>query len=149
MTRDTTTGSDFERIVEACLERAAKDDNFKLVSQKNVGYKPGGGSSHRVDWELISNESDDVRGLVSCKYQGTSGTAEEKIVYEVIKLLHTMKIDSRYKHAWIALGGEGWSEHIKQFIKNELVAWVPEMKNKVTIFQNPNELIASRIKIHE
>jgi hypothetical protein len=47
------------------------------------------------------------RGLISCKFQGTSGTAEEKMAYEVIKLLHAMKMDTRYKKSWIIMGGEG------------------------------------------
>ena len=31
MTRDTTTGSNFESIVESCLDRAAKADNFAQI----------------------------------------------------------------------------------------------------------------------
>lgn len=147
MTRDTTTGSHFENIVETCLQRAAKIDNFTLKKQSTVGEKPGGNSNHRVDWELIHIEKPDLRGLLSCKFQGTSGTAEEKIAYEVIKLLNTMSIDTRYKHSWIALGGEGWSSSMVSFIKNDLIKWIPEAKDKITIFLNPNELISSNIRL--
>lgn len=149
MTRDTTTGLNFESIVETCLDRAAKADNFALKRQSTVSEKPGGGSNHRVDWELISISNPDLRGLLSCKYQGTSGTAEEKIVYEVIKLLNTMEIDSRYKHSWIALGGEGWSPNMISFIANELQKWIPASKDKITIFMNPNQLISAKIKLSE
>jgi hypothetical protein len=74
-----------------------------------------------------------VRGLISCKFQSTSGTAEEKIAYEVIKLLHAMKIDSRYVKSWIIMGGNGWSEGIRKFTKSELSEWIPEMKGKIAI----------------
>jgi len=149
MVRDTSTGSNFESIVEACLKRSAQADNFTLLKQSTVGEKPGGSAKHRVDWELISILKPELRGLLSCKFQGTSGTAEEKIAYEVIKLLHTMSIDNRYKHSWIALGGDGWSSNMMEFIKTDLTRWIPEMKNKITIFSNPNELISAQIKLSD
>ena len=86
MARDTTTGGAYEEIVETCLKRASKKNGFDAFPQRNVGLKPNGGS-HRIDWELVDQADDNIRGLVSCKYQGTSGTAEEKIAYEVIKYL--------------------------------------------------------------
>lgn len=149
MVRDTSTGGNFESIVEACLRKSAEKDQFVLRKQSTVGEKPGGQSMHRVDWELISITKPDLRGLLSCKYQGTSGTAEEKIVFEVIKLLHTMSVDTRYKHSWIALGGDGWSTNMMEFIKKDLQIWVPAMKEKITIFTNPNDLIAAKITLSD
>ena len=103
------------------------------IPQVSVGEKPGGGK-HRVDWELSWISDSNVRGLVSCKYQGTSGTAEEKIAYEVIKLLHSMKVDPRYKHSWIVMGGDGWSSGMRTFVHDHLREWIPEMDKKITIF---------------
>jgi len=130
--RDTTTGSNYEAIIEMCIKRSCEKNNLEAVSQANIGIKPGGGK-HRVDWEIIDKSDPNSRGLISCKYQGTSGTAEEKMAYEVIKLLYTMKLDSRYKKSWIIMGGEGWSTGMREFINNHLSDWIPAMQNKVSI----------------
>jgi hypothetical protein len=130
--RDTTTGSDYEDIVELCIKRSCDRNKLEATSQSVIGDKPGGGK-HRVDWEIYKLDNPSVRGLISCKFQSTSGTAEEKIAYEVIKLLHAMKIDSRYVKSWIIMGGNGWSEGIRKFTKSELSEWIPEMKGKIAI----------------
>ena len=130
--RDTTTGSNYEAIIEMCIKRSCEKNNLEAISQASIGIKPGGGK-HRVDWEIIDKNDPDSRGLISCKYQGTSGTAEEKMAYEVIKLLYTMKLDSRYKKSWIIMGGEGWSTGMREFINNHLSDWIPAMQNKVSI----------------
>ena len=131
--RDTTTGSNYEDIIEMCIKRSCEKNNLEAISQANIGIKPGGGR-HRVDWEIIDKQDPNSRGLISCKYQGTSGTAEEKMAYEVIKLLHAMKIDSRYKKSWIIMGGEGWSVGMREFIKNHLSEWIPGMEKTILIF---------------
>ena len=146
MVRDTTTGSAFEGVIEAAIKRSCEKFNMNANSQVNIGEKPGGGK-HRIDWELVDKDDDNLRGLVSCKTQSTSGTAEEKIAYEVIKLLHSMKIDSRYHHAWIVLGGTGWSHSMKRFVQNELIHWVPAMENKVTIYMSTDELVSKGISL--
>ena len=104
-----------------------------------MGKKPGGGN-HRVDWEIYKLGDPLTRGLISCKFQKASGTAEEKIAYEVIKLLHSMKEDSRFKKSWIVMGGDGWSVGMKEFVRKDLPKWIPEMKEKVFIL-NTDEFI--------
>jgi hypothetical protein len=145
MGRDTTTGSSYEAIIEMCIKRSCEKNNLKAANQVTVGLKPGGGK-HRVDWEISDITNPDKRGLISCKYQGTSGTAEEKIAYEVIKLLHAMKVDSRYEKSWIIIGGEGWSSGMREFIKVHLREWIPEMKQKVEILTT-DELISADLKL--
>lgn len=143
--RDTTTGSNYEAIIEMCIKRSCEKNNLEAISQANIGIKPGGGR-HRVDWEIIDKEDSNSRGLISCKYQGTSGTAEEKMAYEVIKLLHTMKIDSRYKKSWIIMGGEGWSNGMREFIKNHLGDWIPGMRDKVEVLTT-DQLINTNLNL--
>jgi hypothetical protein len=145
MGRDTTTGSSYEAIIEMCIKRSCEKNNLKAANQVTIGLKPGGGK-HRVDWEISDITNPDKRGLISCKYQGTSGTAEEKIAYEVIKLLHAMKVDSRYEKSWIIIGGEGWSSGMREFIKVHLREWIPEMKQKVEILTT-DELISADLKL--
>lgn len=132
MARDTTTGSDYEAVIRSCIERSCRKNGMSAISQKIIGEKPGGGK-HRVDWELTSLVDSDIRGLVSCKFQKTSGTAEEKIAYEVIKLLYAMKINFKYRHSWIILGGEGWSPGIKKFAQKEIFFWIPQMEDRIEV----------------
>jgi hypothetical protein len=146
VSRDTTTGSNYEAIIEMCIKRSCEKNNLEAISQANIGIKPGGGK-HRVDWEIFDKEDPNSRGLISCKYQGTSGTAEEKMAYEVIKLLHTMKMDSRYKKSWIIMGGEGWSTGMREFIKNHLREWIPEMGGRISILTT-DQLISSDISLN-
>ena len=143
--RDTTTGSNYEAIIEMCIRRSCEKNGLEAISQTNIGTKPGGGKL-RVDWEIIDKQDPNSRGLISCKYQGTSGTAEEKMAYEVIKLLYTMKLDSRYKKSWIIMGGEGWSTGMREFINNHLSAWIPAMQNKVSILTT-DQLINSDLSL--
>ncbi len=144
MARDTSTGSDFEKLIEIAIKRSCDQNNLTALSQVTVGEKPGGGK-HRVDWEIFYTDNPNIRGLISCKIQNTSGTAEEKIVYEVIKLLHTMNDDPRYIHSWIVMGGTGWSASMKNFIDKQLKAWLPAMGNRVTIYLSTDELVTKGI----
>jgi hypothetical protein len=143
--RDTTTGSNYEAIIEMCIKRSCEKNELTAIPQATVGDKPGGGK-HRVDWEIYRTSNPDFRGLISCKFQGTSGTAEEKIAYEVIKLLYSMKMDPRYKKGWIIMGGEGWSSGMRGFVNNHLSEWIPAMENKVEILTT-DQLISANLQI--
>ena len=143
--RDTTTGSNYEAIIEMCIKRSCEKFDLEAIGQSTIGDKPGGGK-HRVDWEIYKKSSPNVRGLISCKYQGTSGTAEEKIAYEVIKLLYAMKIDTRYVKSWIVMGGDGWSSGMRHFINNELKNWIPSMEGSVEIVTT-DQLISNSLSL--
>ena len=147
MARDTTTGSDYEAIIRTCIDRSCRKNSMTARTQIVIGNKPGGGK-HRIDWELTSENDPNLRGLVSCKFQKTSGTAEEKIAYETIKLLHAMEVDPRYSHSWIIMGGMGWSPGIRRFTKSELSKWIPKMAGKIT-FLTTDELVSTEIKLEE
>jgi hypothetical protein len=143
--RDTTTGSNYEAIIEMCIKRSCEKNELTAISQATVGDKPGGGK-HRVDWEIYRTSDPNFRGLISCKFQGTSGTAEEKIAYEVIKLLYSMKTDTRYRKSWIIMGGEGWSNGMRSFVNNHLSDWIPAMLGSVNILTT-DQLINTDLKL--
>jgi hypothetical protein len=143
--KDTTTGSNYEAIIEMCIKRSCEKNGLSAISQSTIGEKPGGGK-HRVDWEIFQTSHPDHRGLISCKFQSTSGTAEEKIAYEVIKLLHAMKMDSRFKKSWIIMGGDGWSVGMRSFVNNHLPEWIPEMIQKVEILTT-DQLLNKDLKL--
>lgn len=144
-TRDTTTGSNYENIIEMCLKRSCERNGLVAVPQAIVGEKPGGGK-HRIDWEIYKQTDENQRALISCKFQSTSGTAEEKIAYEVIKILYSMEIDSRFKKGWIIMGGDGWSPGMKKFVRTDLPKWIPKMQDHILIL-NTDEFINAEINI--
>ena len=141
MARDTTSGKYYENTVELAIDRSCKQNGLVSSKQMTVGEKPNGGK-HKVDWELVSKSDENIRGLLSCKFQEVGGTADEKVPWEVTKLLHTMKTDPRYKKAWIVLGGKGWTKGIREFYKTDLEMYIPEMKSKVFIIIDTDELLS-------
>ena len=113
--RDTTTGTNYEKEIVSLLEQFS-DINFH--SQVVVGQKRNGGE-HVVDL-LFDGEVKNIKRrkrpislhkggvLVSLKYQVVDGTAEEKIPFEFMKLHHAC-LDYGYESAIIVLAGNsGW-----------------------------------------
>ena len=104
--RNTTTGKDFESVVKKSLEK----QGYQVAEQVQVGTRPNGGR-HMID--LVA-EKDGKSYLISLKWQQSSGTAEQKVPYELICLSEALK-QSRGAHdaAYLVLGGEGWT--LKKF----------------------------------
>tara|TARA_Y100000296_G_scaffold82903_1_gene112763 strand:- start:1653 stop:2069 length:417 start_codon:yes stop_codon:yes gene_type:complete len=70
--------------------------------QKSIGPKVNG-RKHVVDVYIP-----ETRTLVSVKLQNVGGTAEEKCPYEMFTLQRACK-KYGYSHAYIVLGGNGWT----------------------------------------
>lgn len=104
--RDTTTGQEFETEIKAALEKLG----YEVAEQVQVGTRPNG-RKHMID--LVAKRQGRSY-LISLKWQQTSGTAEQKVPYELICLSEALK-QSRGAHqaAYLVLGGEGWS--LKKF----------------------------------
>jgi hypothetical protein len=83
---------------------ALKHGGYDWKTQVCIGEKPSGGK-HQVD--LIATKEGFLI-LVSCKWQQVSGTAEQKIPFEVICLIRAME-SKLYAKAYIVLGGGGWT----------------------------------------
>ena len=99
--RNTTTGAVMEAMVLPALERGG----YKVRRGVDVGTRFGV-SRHRID---VHVEDDDGRiYLISLKWQQVSGTAEQKIPFEIICLADLMINDESYYKAYLALGGNGW-----------------------------------------
>lgn len=77
---------------------------YRVEVQQIVGERFAGGR-HVVD--AIASK-DDQRFLISLKWQQTSGTAEQKVPFEVISLAECVLADSTIAKAYLVLGGEGW-----------------------------------------
>src|SRR4051794_35767431 len=99
MARNTRTGG----VLEAMILPALKQGGYAYKSQVNVGKRLGLGK-HMVD---AVAEKDGKSVLVSMKWQQVSGTAEQKVPYEIICLLEALE-SGTYTKAYLVLGGEGW-----------------------------------------
>lgn len=97
--RDTGTGSVLEQMILPALKRGG----YAHERQVNIGDRIGGGR-HVVD---VVATKDGKRFLVSLKWQQVSGTAEQKVPFEVISLAEAV-LSGEYAGAYLVLGGEGW-----------------------------------------
>lgn len=108
MPGSTKSGNTLEQLIGPVLI----SNGYTYHSQKVIGLSLSG-KKHRVD-ALITLPSGQYIPL-SLKWQEVSGTAEEKVPYEVIKLIHAVKqSEEQYPYAYLVLAGEGWS-NIKAF----------------------------------
>jgi hypothetical protein len=99
MPGNTTTGAVLEQMILPALRRGG----YQARSQVITGTRPGGGP-HRVD-ALAEKDGDAV--IISLKWQQSSGTAEQKVPFEVMCLADAVRrrLASR---AYLVLGGSGW-----------------------------------------
>ncbi len=100
MARGTRTGEVLERMVLPALENGGYTPRLGV----NIGKRLGQGR-HKLD---ILAQKDGKTFLVSLKWQQVSGTAEQKIPFEVISLSYAMQ-DGDFSGAYLVLGGDGWS----------------------------------------
>jgi len=98
--RDTTTGTVLEQMVLPALQRGG----YTYKTQVKVGTRPGGGR-HIAD---AVAEKDGRKWLISMKWQQVSGTAEQKVPFEVISLAE-IALSENYAAAYLVLGGPGWT----------------------------------------
>jgi len=98
--RNTTTGTVLEQMILPALRRGG----YEIQPQVNVGRRLGGGR-HIVDAVASKNG---LRWLISMKWQQVSGTAEQKVPFEVICLAEAV-LSGAFDRANLVLGGPGWS----------------------------------------
>jgi len=99
--RDTTTGRVLEEMILPALERGG----YSYEVQVDIGDRLGAGR-HRVD---VVADSGHEEIPVSLKWQQVSGTAEQKVPYEIICLADAVKESGgRFRKAYLVLGGSGW-----------------------------------------
>lgn len=116
----TKTGSTLEVTVEAVLI----NNSYAVTKQQVVGTKPGGGR-HRAD--IVGMRPNGSKFLVSLKWQQTAGSAEEKIPFEVIKLLHALRENAEYDKAYIVIGGDGFNAGLVDFyLSDEFRSYIRE-----------------------
>lgn len=98
--RDTSTGDVLEEMVLPALRLGG----YAYETQVKIGRRPGG-RPHYVDAIV---EKDGKRILLSMKWQQVSGTAEQKVPFEVTCLAEAV-LTGAYPRAYLVLGGAGWT----------------------------------------
>jgi len=79
---------------------------YQVTTQARIGPRPSG-RQHIVD---ALAEKEGRRYLISLKWQQVSGTAEQKVPFELICLIHAMRSsEGEYQMAYLVLGGDGWT----------------------------------------
>ncbi|MYA60163.1 MAG: hypothetical protein F4X40_06350 [Chloroflexi bacterium] len=99
--RNTRTGEVMERMVLPALQMGG----YTVTRQKTIGTRFGV-SKHNVDTFAIDHFGRPY--LISLKWQQVSGTAEQKIPFEVVCLADAMMRNEEFFKAYLVLGGEGW-----------------------------------------
>ncbi len=97
--RNTGTGGVLEQMILPALDHGG----YTYRVQTRIGQRLGTGD-HKVD---VIASKDGGQILVSLKWQQVSGTAEQKVPFEIICLLEALE-SGTYAKAYIVLGGEGW-----------------------------------------
>ncbi|MEM9079526.1 MAG: PD-(D/E)XK nuclease superfamily protein [Verrucomicrobiota bacterium] len=88
------------------LKAALQQGGYQIKEQVTVGTRPNGGK-HKVD--LVASR-DQTSLLISLKWQQSSGTAEQKVPYEIICLSEALKqTHPQHQKAYLILGGNGWT----------------------------------------
>lgn len=99
--RDTSTGRVLEEMILPALHRGG----YSYQTQVEIGDRLGAGR-HRVD--VVARAGHDEIP-VSLKWQQVSGTAEQKVPYEIICLADAVRESmGRFRKAYLVLGGGGW-----------------------------------------
>ena len=92
------------RVLEQMVLPALACGGYQLRTQVQAGSRPGG-RPHRVD---AIAERDGHSFIVSLKWQQSSGTAEQKVPFEVMCLADAVREGLAAK-AYLVLGGPGWT----------------------------------------
>ena len=98
--RETSTGRVLEEMVLPALKRAG----YTWTAQTHVGSRPNG-RKHNVD--VVATKGG-TSILVSMKWQESSGTAEQKVPFEVMCLADAVR-ELGVTTAYLVLGGPGWT----------------------------------------
>ena len=98
---NTTSGLVLESMILPALKKGGYSHNVQV----NIGTRIGGGK-HYVDTVA---KKDGRKFLISLKWQQVSGTAEQKVPFEVISLVQAiLDTGNEYSKAYLVLGGDGW-----------------------------------------
>lgn len=135
MSRNTGTGKTYHNVLKEISGVAARKHGYTCEEEVVIGPKPGGGD-HRIDLLLRKTK---LLG-VSAKTQNSTGSAEEKLYYEIIKMLHAVET-GKISKGIIVLGGDGWSKKLVKYAKTDLYELVPTLTVDKVSLMSTDEFI--------
>ena len=113
--RNTSTGGVLERMVLPALEQGGYTCRVQVKIVQRLGC-----GAHFVD---VIASKDERHLLISVKWQQVSGTAEQKVPFEVMCLVEALDTGG-YEKAYLVLGGEGWK--LREFyVAGGLKGYIP------------------------
>jgi hypothetical protein len=116
----TRTGRVLEEMVLPALQVAG----YPYEKQSCIG-RVMGGRPYRADL-FVHDRGSGRRIVVSLKWQQVSGTAEQKIPFEVIALLELLE-SKACDDVYLVLGGPGWTPQLREFyLSGGLCRFIPE-----------------------
>lgn len=82
-----------------------------------------GGGRHRLDTFATAPSGEKI--LISLKWQEVPGTTDEKVPFEVIKLLDLLEQFPEFSRAYIILGGDGMRKRLETYYTDgSLSNWI-------------------------
>ncbi|MGB9749269.1 MAG: PD-(D/E)XK nuclease superfamily protein [Caldisericia bacterium] len=58
--------------------------------------------------------------IISAKWQQVKGTAEQKILYDIISLIKIIiEYENKFLKGYVVIGGEGFSEKAREFLLSQ------------------------------
>lgn len=121
--RGTRSGKTYEDIIETAI-KSNYGENYK--KQIYIGESLFGGN-YKVDFILNENI------IISAKWQQVSGTAEQKILYDIASLIKIIdESKGKFIKGYIVIGGEGFSDKAKKFLLSQ---------NHINYFNNGDKVI--------
>ena len=120
--KGTGTGRVLEEMILPSLNRAG----YHCTTGVTVGSRLGLGR-HVVD--VVASRNGDSY-LVSVKWQQVSGTAEQKVPFEVICLSEILE-GGEYAAAYLVLGGAGW--RFRDFFTSDRLRRYMRVSDKIAV----------------
>jgi hypothetical protein len=113
MPRNTRTGN----VLELMILPALTQGGYTYETQVPIGVRLGGGR-HIVD--VVAKDRNGLEYLISMKWQQVSGTAEQKVPFEIVCLADAIaNSDGRFARGYLVLGGDGWK--LREFFTSGLL----------------------------
>ena len=107
--RGTRTGTNMERMIATALGF----NNYSFVKQVYIGQQLFG---NRYKADFIVNDK-----IISLKWQQVSGTAEQKLIYEIATLIKIIDgSGGRFTKAYLIYGGNGFSPGALNYMQHNM-----------------------------
>jgi len=107
--KGTRTGTNMERMIATALGF----NNYSFVKQVYIGQQLFG---NRYKADFIVNDK-----IISLKWQQVSGTAEQKLIYEIATLIKIIDgSGGRFTKAYLIYGGNGFSPGALNYMQHNM-----------------------------